>query len=125
MDSIVGHAQDRTLREKLSQNVQSTYGNNPGETHTSGGVQPEAFVYHSLKIRKAFDDFRGCDWVFLSEGLIKFSLELGLDGGILGEVVDDSTQSTSNQVVSVNSGEKTEDGEHLTWRWYLSHRSAE
>ena len=89
-------------------------------------MQPEAFVYHCLEIRKAFDDFRGRDRVaFLSEGFIEFGLELGLDSGILGEVVSNSTQSTSKRVVSVTSGEGIEDGENLTWKWYPSQRPAE
>ena len=126
MDSIAGYAQDRTLWEKLSQNVQPTLGNDPGEAYARGGVQPEAFVYHNFEIRKAFGNFRGCDRIiFVSEDFVEFSLELGLNRGILGEMVGNSAQSTTKRVVSVNSGEDIEDGRHLTWMWYLSQRPAE
>ena len=71
MDSIAGYAQDRTLREKLSQHVQPTLGNDPGETYACSGVQPEALVYHSVEIWKAFDNFWGCNRiVFVSEGFV-------------------------------------------------------
>ena len=53
-------------------------------------MQPKALIYHSFEVRKAFDNFRGRDRIILSEGFVEFSLELGLDDGILGEVVGNS-----------------------------------
>ena len=91
MDSIAGYAQDSTLWEKPSQNVQPTLGNDSGETQARGRVQPEALVYHSFEIRKTFDNFQGCNWiVFLPEDFVEFSLELGLDSRVLGEMVGNS-----------------------------------
>ena len=91
MDSITGYTQNRTLREKLSRNVQPTLGNDTRETHGRGGMQPEGFVDDGFEVGKPLSDFRGCDRVILvSECTIELLLELRLDDGIQGEVVGDS-----------------------------------
>jgi hypothetical protein len=56
MDGVDGRAQNRALREKLSQNVQPTFGSDAGEAYGKGAVQPEAFIDDAFEVGKRFYD---------------------------------------------------------------------
>ena len=93
VDGVAGYAQDCTLGEELSRNVQAAFGSDAREAHGRGGVQPKGFVDDCFEVGEPLDDFRGCDRVVVvSESFIEFGLEFRLGIGVQGQVVGDGTR---------------------------------